>query len=59
MLVGLRLWPSGRPMTRLADMARSAKKRLESRPETSEICEVRVHVRVGVREEEVGEQAGD
>ncbi len=36
MLVGLRLLPSGRSITRLAEMARSAKKRLERRPESSE-----------------------
>ena len=38
MLVGLRLLPSGLAMTPLAEMARSAKKRLESSPETREIC---------------------
>ena len=38
MLVVLRLLPSGPAMTPFADMARSAKKRLESSPETREIC---------------------
>ena len=37
MLVGLRLLPSGLAMTPLAEIARSAKKRLESSPETREI----------------------
>ena len=36
MLLGLRLLPSGWSITRLAEMARSAKKRLERRPESSE-----------------------
>jgi len=39
MLVVLRLLPSGLAMTPLAEMARSAKKRLESRPETREVIE--------------------
>ena len=39
MLVVLRFLPSGLAMTPLAEMARSAKKRLESRPETREVIE--------------------
>ena len=37
MLVVLRFLPSGLAMTPLAEMARSAKKRLENRPETREV----------------------